>query len=115
MPRQCLLDESSTIATSLACPSCSMPISTAPVGSKQAPVITKYHNEGGIQENLDIGRLIIEEAYLEVHPEARPARAYLTMCAEGDIGGIIELIKAIEEDSDEDDMSPMELLRYQDP
>jgi hypothetical protein len=37
------------------------------------------------------------------------------MCAEGDVGGIVELLNAIEEDSDEGDMSPAELLRYQDP
>lgn len=37
------------------------------------------------------------------------------MCAEGDVGGIVELLNAIEEDRDEDDMSPTDLLRYQDP
>ena len=37
------------------------------------------------------------------------------MCAEGDVEGIVELLKAIEEDPDEGDMSPVELLRYQDP
>lgn len=39
----------------------------------------------------------------------------MTLCAEGDIGGIIELIQAIEEDSDEGDLSPSELLRFEDP
>jgi len=42
--------------------------------------------------------LITEEAYLETNPQARPARAYLTLCGEGDVAGIIELLKAIEED-----------------
>jgi hypothetical protein len=78
-------------------------------------VLTRYHNEGGVQDNLDIFPLIKEEAYLSANPAARPARAYLTMCAEGDVGGIVELLKAFEEDSDEGDMSPAELLRYQDP
>jgi hypothetical protein len=78
-------------------------------------VLTRYHNEGGIQENLDIFSLIKEEAYLSANPSARPARAYLTMCAEGDVGGIVELLTAIEEDPDEGDMSPAQLLRYQDP
>jgi hypothetical protein len=37
------------------------------------------------------------------------------MYAEGDLAGIIELLKAIDEDSDEGDMTSAELLRYQDP
>jgi hypothetical protein len=78
-------------------------------------VLTRYHNEGGIQENLDIFPLIKEEAYLSANPSARPARAYMIMCAEGDVGGIVELLNAIEEDSDEGDISPAELLRHQDP
>ncbi len=39
----------------------------------------------------------------------------MTMCGEGDIAGIVELLKAIQEDPDEGDMSPTDLLRYQDP
>lgn len=78
-------------------------------------MLTRYHNEGGIQENLDIFPLIKEEAYLSANPAARPARAYMIMCAEGDVGGIVELLDAIDEDADEGDMSPAELLRYQDP
>lgn len=39
----------------------------------------------------------------------------MTMCAEGDVAGIVELLKALEEDADEGDMSPSELLRFQDP
>ena len=53
---------------------------------------SRYHNEGGLQENLDIFPLIREEAYLSGNPSARPARAYLTMCSEGDITGIIEYV-----------------------
>ena len=109
--RQCLLDESPKIFPSLTCPSCSTHLSS----SQPPQVLTRYHNEGGIQDSLDIFPLIKEEAYLSANPAARPARAYLTMCAEGDIGGIVELLNALEEDPDEGDMSPAELLRYQDP
>lgn len=87
-----------------------------PSGNFTEPrILTRYLNEGGLQENLDILPLIIEEAFLEQNPSARPARAFMTLCGEGDIGGIIELLKAIEEDSDEGDLSPSELLRFQDP
>ncbi|TVY75985.1 hypothetical protein LSUE1_G006449, partial [Lachnellula suecica] len=123
---QCLLDESPQIALSFQCPSCSSSITTNPSGpsatnsllpqsSQQPQILTRYHNEGGVQENLDILPLITEEAYLDANPAARPARAFLTMCSEGDVAGIIELLMAIEEDRDEEDMSPAELLRYQDP
>jgi hypothetical protein len=116
--RQCLLDESRQIALDLACPICENSIvSTVPAinGSPQPQIITRYHNEGGFQTNLDILPLIIEEAYLEANPAARPARAFMTMCGEGDVAGIIELLKALEEDADEGDMSPGQLLRWQDP
>jgi hypothetical protein len=39
----------------------------------------------------------------------------MTMCAEGDVAGIVELLKAIEEDHNDDDMLPAQLIRYQDP
>jgi hypothetical protein len=116
------LDESPQIATSMQCPSCSSSIvstSSGPSATNSSippisQVLTRYHNEGGVQENLDILPLITEEAYLDANPAARPARAFLTMCAEGDVAGIVELLKSIEEDRDEDNMSPTELLRYQD-
>ncbi|KAH6713042.1 hypothetical protein BKA61DRAFT_484022 [Leptodontidium sp. MPI-SDFR-AT-0119] len=123
---QCLLDESPEIALSLACPACQNSIvstapgpsatnSMVPPTSPQPQVITRYHNEGGIQENLDILPLITEEAYLDANPAARPARAFMTMCGEGDVTGVVELLKALEEEPDEGDMSPAELLRFQDP
>ncbi|PSS27406.1 hypothetical protein M430DRAFT_32152 [Amorphotheca resinae ATCC 22711] len=117
---QCFLDESPQIVTSLACPSCNRFVgstSTTLEGAQQLQVLTKYHNEGGIQVDLDVLPLIKEEAYLVANPAARPARAFMTMCSEGDVGGIIELLKAIEEDEDDDEgsMSSAELLRYQDP
>ena len=111
LPRQCLLDESPQIVPTLTCPSCTTHLST----SQPPQVLTTYHNEGGIQSNLDIYHLVKEEAYLCTNPSARPARAYLTMCAEGDVSGIVELLNAISEDLDEGDLSPAQLLRYQDP
>ena len=116
--RQCLLDESRQIALDLACPICENSIvSTVSTinGSPQPQIITRYHNEGGIQTNLDILPLVTEEAYLEPNPAARPARAFMTMCGEGDVAGITELLKALGEDADGGDLSPGELLRWQDP
>lgn len=37
------------------------------------------------------------------------------MCGEGDVTGVVELLKALEEEPDEGDMTPAELLRFQDP
>jgi hypothetical protein len=48
-------------------------------------ILTRYTNEGGVQDNLDILPLITEEAYLSEHPEAQQARAFMTLCSEGDI------------------------------
>lgn len=39
----------------------------------------------------------------------------MTMCGEGDVAGIIELLKALDEDPEEGEMSPAEILRWQDP
>lgn len=121
IPRQCLLDQSSSVALSLKCPSCNtyLPTNEAGPSSSNAfypthsgtPILVKYTNEGGVQENLDIMEPITEEAYLEAHPEARPARALHVMCAEGDVGGIVELLR---DASDEvEDMGAF--IRYQDP
>ncbi|RGP78777.1 ring finger [Fusarium longipes] len=118
---QCLLDQSADIALSLKCPSCStyLPVNNAgpsvtnpflstPAG---AAILTTYTNEGGIQERLDILPSITEEAYLESHPEARPARALHVMCAEGDVGGIVELLQDASDGID--DMASF--VTYQDP
>lgn len=78
-------------------------------------VPTRYHNEGGVQEDLDILPLITEEAYLDEHPEARPARAFMTMCAEGDIMGVNDLLSAVDDDEDGEGLSAKPILRYQDP
>lgn len=111
---------------SLQCPSCDASIVSQAAGpsatntllpgrSQQPQLLTRYHNEGGIQDQLDILPLVAEEAYLDAHPAARPARAFIILCGEGDVTGIVELLNAIEEDRDEEDMSPSDLLRYQDP
>ncbi|KAF4342720.1 ring finger [Fusarium beomiforme] len=118
---QCLFDQSSDVALSLKCPSCSVylpvneggPSVTNPFLST-APgtaILTRYTNEGGIQENLDILPSITEEAYLESHPEARPARALHVMCAEGDVGGIVELLR----DASDDIEDLVSFVTYQDP
>ncbi|KAH8685929.1 hypothetical protein BGZ60DRAFT_104378 [Tricladium varicosporioides] len=124
---QCLLDKSPSISMSLQCPSCNTSIVsqlagpsatyTLPPGgrSQQPQLLVCYQNEGGIQNHLDILPLVTEEAYLDAHPAERPARAFMILCGEGDVAGIVELLGAIEEDRDEEDMSPSDLLRYQDP
>jgi hypothetical protein len=111
--RQCLLDDSTSMAVNFKCPSCHTSVISR--SGPSAQVLTRYHNEGGTQDGLDILPLIIEEAYLDANPTARPARAFMTMCAEGDVAGIVELLKVIEDDHDDEDMAPAQLLRYQDP
>ncbi|WZH43452.1 RING-type domain-containing protein [Fusarium acuminatum] len=118
---QCLLDQSSDIALSLKCPSCSTylpvnsegpsvtnPFFSAPPGTS---ILTRYTNEGGVQEKLDILPSITEEAYLESYPEARPARALHVMCTEGDVGGIVELLR----DAGDEVGDMASLVTYQDP
>ncbi|KAI9736818.1 MAG: hypothetical protein M1818_005869 [Claussenomyces sp. TS43310] len=161
---QCLFDTSSTIAQTLRCPSCNTTLASpsytsgasypilSPTAAAAAPpppskpqILTRYTNEGGPQASLDILPLLTEEAYLDAHPAARPARAYLTMCAEGDVGGVVDLLRNLtahahddhgdagpdgedheiqqpDDDDDDDDnqetqhaMPPAALLRYQDP
>lgn len=95
-----------------------------PQSSPEPQILARYHNEGGIQSNLDILPLITEEAYLEANPSKRAARAFMTMCAEGDVSGIVELLKnvsskgEIDEEEDEEEegtMTPHEIVRWQDP
>lgn len=129
---QCLLDESPQIALDLACPACQNTIVSTrpgpsatnrllPQSSPQPQILSRYHNEGGIQENLDILPLITEEAYLEANPGKRPARAFMIMCAEGDVTGIVELLKNLQDEGEEEEvaevgsMSPGEVVRWQDP
>ncbi|KAF4977731.1 hypothetical protein FZEAL_5779 [Fusarium zealandicum] len=118
---QCLLDQSSDVALSLKCPNCSTQLPANDVGPSVtnqflatppgAAILTKYTNEGGVQENLDILPAITEEAYLESNPEARPARALHLMCAEGDLGGIVELLR----DASDEIGDLASFIKYQDP
>ncbi|KAI5861250.1 hypothetical protein GGS23DRAFT_598774 [Durotheca rogersii] len=123
---QCLFDQASELVISLRCPSCGAELATSTSGPSAAnpllassagvAILTTYTNEGGIQEHYDILPEITEEAYLDANPEARPARAYHVMCSEGDVGGIVELLRDAERaDGDEPRLSTLQLVRYQDP
>ncbi|RYP18110.1 hypothetical protein DL765_004122 [Monosporascus sp. GIB2] len=123
---QCLLDQSTEVAVSLKCPSCGTQLAANAAGpsvmnpflhsSPEVSIPTRYTSEGGVDENLDILPTITEEAYLAANPEARPARAYHVMCAEGDVEGIIELLRDAEQgDGEEPAMAAPQLIRYQDP
>ncbi|OTB08978.1 hypothetical protein M426DRAFT_316270 [Hypoxylon sp. CI-4A] len=123
---QCLLEQAAELAISLKCPSCDSGIATNHAGPSStnaflqsapgAAILTKYTNEGGVQENYDILPEITEEAYLEANPEARPARAYHVMCSEGDVGGIVELLRDADQTAAvQPVMNASQLIRYQDP
>ncbi|KAI0875651.1 hypothetical protein GGS24DRAFT_499605 [Hypoxylon argillaceum] len=123
---QCLMDQSSDVAISLECPSCQSPLAENSAGpSATNPflqtasgvfILTRYTNEGGIQEGLDILPALTEEAYLEANPQARPARAFHVMCSEGDVDGIVDLLRDIDqEDGEDSSLSTAQLIRYQDP
>ncbi|KAI0446216.1 hypothetical protein F4803DRAFT_59045 [Xylaria telfairii] len=123
---QCLLDQSADVAISLKCPSCQKQLAENSAGpsttnsflqaTSGVSILTRYTNEGGVQEELDILPAITEEAYLEANPEARPARAFHVMCSEGDVDGIVDLLRDVDRgDGDEPGLSPAQLVRYQDP
>ena len=125
---QCLLDQSPQVALSLKCPSCGTylpsnepgPSSTNSLlpSSQGAAILTRYSNEGGVEEGLDILPAVTEEAFLSSNPEARPARALHLMAAEGDITGIVDLLRDAEQPQDEDDephMSAKQLFLWKDP
>ncbi|KAI8960980.1 hypothetical protein F5Y11DRAFT_328017 [Daldinia sp. FL1419] len=122
---QCLLDQAAELAASLKCPSCDTGLATNTAGPSSssfvqsapgAAILTRYTNEGGVQEDYDILPAVTEEAYLEANPEARPARAYHIMCSEGDVSGIVELLRDTEQSAvDEPAMSAANVIRYQDP
>lgn len=116
--RQCLLDQATHVLSTYQCPSCGS--SMAPIasgGSSSMPscesIYTNYTNEGGTQKNLDILPDLKEEAYIETHPEARPARALHVMCAEGDVEGVVKLLQDVSDDMEKNQLANM--LRYQDP
>lgn len=117
------------------CPNCNQDLLTSsPSGTSQ--LLCTLHNEGGLQEGLDILPLLTEEAYLRAYPEDRICRAFLEFCREGDVSDIVHLLKTCEQDDDEDGQdsddddddaddhgydAPTikrpadEILRYQDP
>ena len=114
--RQCLLDSYQLTE----CPNCGHHIASITATGEQQ-VLCNLNNEGGLQESLDILPLLTEESYLKAYPEERKARAFLEFCREGDVDAIVDLLKAVEDDSDEEDeeegprMTPSDILRYQDP
>ncbi|EXF75942.1 hypothetical protein CFIO01_00427 [Colletotrichum fioriniae PJ7] len=111
---QCLLDQSEQTALSLSCPSCTTYLPTQTPSGEPA-ILTRYVNEGGLQDSLDILPTITEEAYLASNPEARPARAYHLMCSEGDLEGIVTLLQDANEELAGDVAALAQLIRYQDP
>ncbi len=115
--RQCFLDLAAQVASAWRCPSCDAYLPAGQEGSSAATqaarILTRYHSEGGVQEDYDIFPDIREEAYLFACPAERPARAFLTMCSGGDVMGILGLLgDGLQGD---DAMKPEALLRYQDP
>lgn len=96
-------------------------------------VLCNLHNEGGLQQSLDILPLLSEESYLKAYPNERKCRAFLEFCREGDMQAIIGIITGDNDSSDDEDDEDEEmvdqdqdqehtaevgidaLLRYQDP
>ncbi|CAF9910090.1 MAG: hypothetical protein GOMPHAMPRED_006950 [Gomphillus americanus] len=130
---QCLLDAYNITR----CPNCDQSISTT--YQEQESILVTLYNEGGLQHNLDILPLLVEESYLKAYPEERKARAFLEFVREGDAEAVVDLIRASaqndededegvdgdgddgmeeeEDDEEEDDvpqMSVASILRYQD-
>ncbi|KAK2609350.1 hypothetical protein QQS21_002131 [Conoideocrella luteorostrata] len=118
---ECLMDEASSVALTLKCPSCESYLPTNEPGpsstnhfresSDSAAIFAQYSNEGGVQKDLNIMDSLTEEAYVQTHPEARPARAFHVMCSEGDIAGIIDLLH----DASHEGSDVGSIVRYQDP
>jgi hypothetical protein len=137
---QCLLEAYDTSR----CPVCDGEITSEPSSAhnQYPPILVNLHNEGGLQEGLDIFPLLQESQYLRAYPEERKARAFLEFCREGDHRAIIELLHSCEEDSEDENedeeeeggdvdmtsdpsaasssaprqrQTPAQILRYQDP
>lgn len=118
--RDCLL----TSYQITSCPSCSTHLVTSSP-SNTSQILCTLHNEGGLQENLDILPLLTEETYLKAYPEERKCRAFLEFCREGDVKAIVEMLQDDEEEDEDESMQDVqaesrtigadELLRYQDP
>ncbi|KAG5926526.1 hypothetical protein E4U42_003238 [Claviceps africana] len=118
---ECLMEEASSVATSLKCPSCDgyLPANAAEASSTnqnrqssgKASILARYSNEGGVQQDLEIMDSLTEETYLQNHPESRPARAFLVMCSKGDIAGAIDLLQDVSGEGHD----VGSIVRYQDP
>ncbi|OIW29142.1 hypothetical protein CONLIGDRAFT_618329 [Coniochaeta ligniaria NRRL 30616] len=104
---QCLLDQSPQIASTLSCPNCSTTLTPNPSSGIQAV----YSSEGGQSEPVDLLPLVQEEAHLQTHTEERPGRALHTMAGEGDVEGIVSLLR----DAEDTPAERAALLRYRDP
>ncbi|KAK3902237.1 hypothetical protein C8A05DRAFT_15688 [Staphylotrichum tortipilum] len=127
---QCLLDKSASITATLTCPNCASylpsggPSSSSSSSTAAQPtpsILTHYTNEGGVQPSLDIYPTLLEESFLSANPSARPARAFHTLAAEGEVQGMVELLTDLsspDSDSDDDDVTPLtpaQLLAWRDP
>jgi hypothetical protein len=112
------------------CPNCGKDIASVSQTSAQQ-VLCNLNNEGGLQTDLDLLPLLVEESYLKAYPEDRKCRAFLEFCREGDFKAIVGMLQddeVEEDDEDEDEDEEMgdddapnkdvgidRLLRYQDP
>ncbi|KAG6022103.1 hypothetical protein E4U41_002315 [Claviceps citrina] len=118
---ECLMENASQVASSLQCPSCHsyLPINAAEASStsqlretsSKAAILAQYRNEGGVQNDLNIMDSLAEEAYIQNHPETRPARAFHVMCSEGDVAGVIDLLQDVSGQGHD----VAGIIRYQDP
>lgn len=119
---ECLLDSYALDK----CPKCERDITSSPTSHDASPqILVNLHNEGGLQQHLDIFPILKEEAYLRAYPEERKCRAFLEFCREGDHRAIADLLKSCDdpaEDADDDGDDEMDagpskdqILRYQDP
>lgn len=85
------LDEAAQVANSIACPSCGTYLSATPLAAASSSssaasslpsgirILTRYVNEGGLQDNYDIFPDIAEEAYLQAHRK-RVQRVPFSQC-----------------------------------
>lgn len=110
----CLLES----ITSTDCPNCSKLLTTQAEHGPQ--ILCRLHNEGGVQDALDLMPTLTEEAYCNAHPEERKPRAFLEFCRNGDLPAIVEMLQDDDVDGGEGDgaqhpMSMADILRYQDP
>lgn len=108
------------------CPNCGAQLlSTSPATGGAEQILCTYHNEGGVQQGLDILPQLKEESYFNAYPEERKAYAFLEFCREGDVPALVEMLQDDDDDDDGDDgdgeqmtggsARHVDILRYQDP